>query len=160
LFTRLWLRTWGPVVLWVAFIWTMSSEPFAASHTGSLVAAVLRLIFPDIQVETLQTIHAIVRKAAHVFEYAMLGALSCNALRRQGAGWIRARPVLVILALAVGCALVDEGHQALVPERTGSLWDVLLDTTAAVLGAWVVERFGAVRIESKAEPDRACDVEV
>jgi VanZ family protein len=140
--TLLWLRTWGPVVLWVAFILTMSSEPFAARHTGSLVAAALRLVFPDIRVETLQTIHAILRKVAHVVEYAMLGALSCNALRRQGAGWFRVRRVLVILALALACALVDEGHQALIPARTGSPRDVLLDTMAALLGAWGAGRFG------------------
>jgi VanZ family protein len=135
---RLWLRTWGPVVLWVALIWTMSSEPFAASHTGSLVAAVVRLVLPDIRLDTLQTIHAILRKAAHVIEYAMLGVLTCNAFRRQEPGWSGVRRVLFTVALGVACALVDEGHQALVPARTGSHRDVLLDTTAAALAAWLV----------------------
>jgi VanZ family protein len=154
-----WLRTWGPVVLWVALIWTMSSEAFAASHTGSLVAAGLRLLFPDIRLDTLQTIHAILRKAAHVIEYAMLGALTCDAFRRQDPDWCGARRVLVTVVLAVGCALVDEGHQALVPARTGSLWDVLLDTTAAALGAWLVVRFGAVRVGPQPEADGTCNAE-
>jgi VanZ family protein len=131
-------------VLWIALIWTMSGEPFAANHTGSLLAAGLRFVFPDIRLDTLQTIHAILRKAAHVTEYAVLGALSCNAFRRQDPDWTGPRRVLVALALAVACALVDEGHQKLLPERTGSLRDVLLDTAGAALGTWVALRFGAV----------------
>ena len=158
-FTRLWLRTWGPVALWVALIWAMSGEPFAAKHTGSLLAAGLRFVFPDIGLDTLQTIHGILRKVAHVTEYAVLGALNCNAFRCQEPDWTGPRLIRVSLVLALACALVDEGHQKLVPERTGSLCDVLLDTAGAALGTWVVVRSGAVRVGLESDPDRTCDAE-
>jgi VanZ family protein len=158
-FAPLRLGIWGPVMLWIALIWTMSGEPFAAKHTGNLLAAGLRFVFPDIGLDTLQMIHGILRKVAHLTEYAVLGGLGCNAFGRQQPDWSCVRRVLVSLAVAVSCALVDEGHQKLDPDRTGSLYDVLLDTAGAALGAGVVMRSGGVRVGPESEPGRTCDTE-
>jgi VanZ family protein len=49
-----------------------------------------------------------------------------------------------VLALAALWAAMDELHQAYVPSRQGSVWDVLLDTTGAALGlfgVWVIGRW-------------------
>jgi VanZ family protein len=48
------------------------------------------------------------------------------ANRRQ---WIRFLPVFAWLGTAL-VATMDEWHQSYIPSRTGTPWDVLLDSTA------------------------------
>ena len=114
-----WLRTWGPVALWIALILTMSGEQFGADYTKRWLAPIFLFVFPDIQLGTLQTFHLLVRKAAHVIEYGVLGVLASNAFRQHLSEWAGVRRVLVTLVLAVGCAAVDEGHQRRQPGPTG-----------------------------------------
>ena len=73
-------------------------------------------------------------KLAHVFEYAVFGALAFQALRR----W---RPLqsLALFAVAAWLASVlygmsDEFHQSFVPNRDASWLDVGYDSIGAVLG--------------------------
>jgi len=73
-----------------------------------------------------------VRKAAHLTVYATLSALWFRAQRGPRSGW---RPSWAVLALLVSLlvALADEFHQSFLPSRTGTPWDVLLDTFGALL---------------------------
>jgi len=66
-------------------------------------------------------IHFIIRKTAHVIEYAVLAGLWWRAL---GGGW-------AALGLALLTASLDELRQSFTPGRTGSLYDVCLDCAAA-----------------------------
>lgn len=70
----------------------------------------------------------IVRKTAHVANYAVLGVLVCLLLRDYK---LRARTI-VWLGTVIVCvyAATDELHQLMVPGRTGQVTDVLLDTAA------------------------------
>ncbi len=74
------------------------------------------------------------RKAGHVMAYAGLYFLWFRVFRGQL--FPRLRPaILWSLGLCLLTALADEGHQALVPSRDGSLLDVALDFGAAALAA-------------------------
>jgi len=74
------------------------------------------------------------RKAGHIMAYGGLYFLWFRA-------WFwrlsprRGSAILWSLALCLVTALLDEGHQALVPSRTGCLSDVALDFGAAALAA-------------------------
>ena len=99
------------------------------------------MFLPGAQAETIEAIHGLVRKLAHVVEYAILGALVVRALDlpRRSLGSISVR-ALLLCGLFAG---LDEFHQSFVPSRTGALSDVLLDTFGAalgVIGATVVRR--------------------
>jgi len=131
-------ETWGPVALWAGLILTMSGDHFGGDQTGHWLAVGLRFWFPDIEPGRVQLVNAAVRKAAHVIEYAVLGGLACNALRREYPAWRPLGPILATLALASACALLDEAHQTLLAGRTGSLRDVLLDLSAATVTACVL----------------------
>jgi len=66
-------------------------------------------------------------------------------------GWIRAdrRRSAVALALTLAWSVLDELHQTTVPGRFGSLTDVLLNATGAVLAlAWTVRRDRLLRSAS------------
>lgn len=74
----------------------------------------------------------IVRKAAHLFEYAVLGCLLALALRTV----IRRKRYLLPLSLFLSFtfALGDEYHQSFVDGRTPLAADALLDTCGAAFG--------------------------
>lgn len=72
------------------------------------------------------------RKSAHVIVYATLSALWFRAQRGPRSGW-QPSWALVALLVSVLVAISDEVHQSFVPARTGTAWDVVLDTFAAFL---------------------------
>jgi VanZ family protein len=96
-------------------------------------------LFPDTSPETMLAIHSVTRKMAHLAEYAVLGLLAARAFRGSPRDGIRERWFLISLALVVVYALVDEYHQSLVPSRTGSIYDSLIDMTGG-LAALVIAR--------------------
>ena len=72
------------------------------------------------------------RKAAHLTVYATLSALWFRARRGPRAGW-QASWALLGLLVSMLVAISDEVHQSFVPSRTGTPWDVLLDSFGALL---------------------------
>ncbi|MFZ2492224.1 MAG: VanZ family protein, partial [Thermoanaerobaculia bacterium] len=84
---RSFIRYWLPVVLWASVILVASSDLFAATGTGGVLAAIVRTIIGrDLSPELFAALHLIIRKAAHLIEYAILGALALRAIRQQ-ASW-------------------------------------------------------------------------
>ena len=101
---------WAPVVLWAALIFAFSSVPSLSTGLGGW--------------------DLLLRKIAHLTEYAVLGALLARAL---------ARPQLA-LAILLGAlyAVTDEVHQHFVRGRHAAWYDVLIDTIGVTVGvlAW------------------------
>jgi VanZ family protein len=134
------LATWLPPVLWTAVVLSFSSDDFSAANTGRVLAPLLAWLLPGLTPHGIDVLHALIRKAAHVTEYAILAALWLRAFARSGS--VRApASAWLALAIAVACAIVDEAHQATVPSRTASVGDVLIDTAGAML-AVLPSRFG------------------
>ena len=98
------LTVWLPVLIWAAVIFTLSSIPSLSTGLG--------------------TWDTILRKAAHLAEYAVLGGLLYRALGREP------------LALAVGIAYAatDELHQYFVRGRHASPVDVAIDAVGVAVG--------------------------
>ena len=107
------LTVWLPVVAWAAVIFTLSSIPSLSTGLG--------------------TWDTILRKGAHLTEYAVLGALLYRALGREP------------LALAVGLAYAasDELHQHFVHGRHASPVDVAIDAVGVAAGVLVWLRLRA-----------------
>jgi VanZ family protein len=102
------LSRWLPVVVWAGVIFALSSIPSLSTHLG--------------------TWDLILRKAAHMAEYAILAVL----LRRAtGSTWWA-------FGLAVAYAATDEFHQTFVRGRHGTPVDVGIDAIGALLGLAVV----------------------
>ena len=101
------VTVWLPVVAWAAVIFTFSSIPSLSSGLGVW--------------------DTILRKGAHITEYAILGALLYRAIGIEA------------LALAVGIAYAatDELHQHFVRGRHASPIDVCIDAVGVALGMLV-----------------------
>jgi VanZ family protein len=110
------LSLWLPVVVWAGVIFAVSSIPSLSSGLGVW--------------------DTVLRKAAHMAEYAVLAALLWRALRSE----------LVGLAAALAYAATDELHQAFVRGRHGSPVDVAIDGIGAAIGLLVVLGVRGLRI--------------
>ncbi|MCS7252154.1 MAG: VanZ family protein [Thermoflexus sp.] len=107
---------WGMTLLWMGVIFLLSSQPHLPQAPEPWLDALLKNI-------------------AHGLEYAILAVLTRWTLRGHGLahadrwawGW------------AVLYGLTDEAHQALVPGRHPSGWDVLVDGLGAAIGLWLVK---------------------
>ena len=98
------LTVWMPVVVWAAVIFTFSSIPSLSSGLG--------------------TWDTVLRKGAHMTEYAILGALLYRALGREAPA----------LAVGIAYAATDELHQHFVRGRHASPVDVAIDAVGLALG--------------------------
>jgi VanZ family protein len=110
------LYYWLPLVSWMVVIFVVSAQP-ALPHA------------PQGWLDTL------LKKLAHMAEYAILTVLWCRALGR-GEKWRWGR-VLLACALTLLYAASDEYHQTFVPNRKGRLSDVVVDNVGAGVGVLV-----------------------
>ena len=123
---RLWL--YGPLLIWMGFIFVASTNTLSASNTGRILRPLHIWLFPHISEETLTIVHFIVRKLAHFTEYAILGLLAARAFLGSRPQRWRRPWLLFSLLLVILYSLSDEFHQIFVPTRTGSIYDSLIDT--------------------------------
>ena len=107
--TRSALWTWAPVVAWMAVIFAFSSVPSLSSGFS---------------------FDYVLRKCAHMTEYAVLALLLVRALGREAPSF----------ALGVAYAASDEIHQHFVRGRHASPVDVAIDAVGLVIGLLVWRR--------------------
>jgi VanZ family protein len=143
-------RAWryAPLLLWMAFIFFASTVSFSASNTSRIIRPLLLWLSPGMSEESLNFAHFIVRKLAHLTEYAILGLLAARAFSTSSRPILRRQWFLFSLALVALYALADEFHQLFEPSRTGSIYDSLIDITGGLIAllalfAWRKLRGGA-----------------
>ena len=131
---------WLPALAWTALIFLFSTAQFSTEQTGHLLRPLLEWLFGPIPQQGFEFLHFLVRKATHLAVYAALSALWFRARRGPRSGW---QPGWALLALLVSMlvALGDEFHQSFIPARTGTPWDVLLDSFGALAAQAAVARF-------------------
>ncbi|SFE77798.1 VanZ like family protein [Paenibacillus algorifonticola] len=134
---------------WILFVFHLSSQSFDQQTIRPKLQAwigqeQLIRILPDLSITYLgKTIEAkanpyhfvefIFRKSAHLFVYAMLGAIWFMLLRVVMKGRLLAPAMLSLLA-AVSLAALDERNQLTSLNRTGNRMDVVVDFTGACIG--------------------------
>jgi VanZ family protein len=98
------------VILWAGVVFTLSAVPNLGTGLGDW--------------------DFVLRKLAHIAEYAVLGALVFRATSRA----------FVAVALSSAYAVTDEIHQTFVTGRHGSPVDWLIDTLGVVVGVVLASR--------------------
>ncbi len=145
IFNRDFVKYYLPVILWMAFIFWMSTGTFSTENTSSYLEAVLRFFAPKISAREMNFIHAIVRKSAHLIEYFIMGILFFRAYRGSSVErWKWRWSLYALLSLAIW-AVGDEFHQFFVSTRTASVKDVFIDTAGGVLGQFAMILKNGVR---------------
>ncbi len=131
----------------MALIFSASADSKSGPTSSRLIGPVVRFFFPEISSENLDQIVFLVRKAAHVTEYAVLSWLLARAFMTPGTpmgAWSRKAAALAWLIAALYSS-TDEFHQAFVPNRDARWSDVLIDSVGAALGVVGFFWFGRFR---------------
>ena len=111
------IRFWLPVVLWASVIFLFSS-------------------FPTNPVSKIYWRDFLVKKSAHIIEYAIFTSLIYRALKESGVEKKEAGVYAVILAVLYGIS--DEFHQSLTPGREPRVRDVLFDTIGSIASIYLL----------------------
>jgi VanZ family protein len=153
------LRYWGPAIFMLACIALESTDIASAKHTNGLLFFLLRKFFPGHSAAQLWEVNLILRKAGHIVGYGLLSASIYRGIRGTLEGEltpprIATRLGFSLLAVLGTClvASADEIHQMFIPSRTGTWWDVLLDTSAAVVAQILMYLYFRCRGRATAEP--------
>ena len=144
---RAFLKYWLPALIWMALIFSASSDSHSYKHSSRLIAPLLHWLFPQMPETRVDAIVYFARKCAHLTEYAVLALLLWRAVRRPVKNdprpWIWPEAGLA-LAIVFLYAASDEFHQIFVPTRTAQVSDVFIDTAggaASLLALWIIGRW-------------------
>jgi len=124
---KFWVSAWWPVVVGIGVIVLESTQALGADHTSGPLRWLWQAIFGPVSNAQWEIIHHLTRKSGHFLGYGLLG------LAWLRAWWMtlpRSEFLLDTLLAFLGTAMTasaDEFHQSLLPNRTGTPWDVLLD---------------------------------
>lgn len=140
---------WAAVIGLMAVIFAFSAQPGIQSDALSGVAAMpiaelLASMQEGADAETVTFLYVIagtvIRKLAHLCEYALLGVLLSLLCRSYGLGsaWL---PIVIGVVYAAS----DEVHQLFVPDRLGSAADVLLDAVGVTGGVYMLRFIRRIR---------------
>lgn len=114
------LKLWLPALVWAVVIFTLSSMEINKEVPFS---------WSDF----------VVKKTAHVVEYAILYFLLWRAISNRGEKADK-KIFYQVLALTIFYAFTDEWHQTFVPGRGGTLRDVGFDSIGAMLAMTQIKR--------------------
>lgn len=129
-------------VIWMLLIFLMSAQPAPESTATSLTVGrmVCTVFVPGYRnmsaVEQLRLAKKIdhpVRKTAHATEYAILAILVFLAI-----SYCRKRTYLHSLCITIAYAVSDEIHQYFVPGRACMVTDIVIDSSGALAGLFLV----------------------
>lgn len=124
------VSAWLPVLLWSGLIFYFSSIPGLKTSLG----------FWDF----------VLRKMAHVVEYAILGHLVVRAFVLTRRGWSARKIIISAFCICFCYAVSDEIHQAFVPARGPSYRDIMIDVMGIACGIWFSQKryFSGAQYES------------
>lgn len=111
------LRAWLPALIWMGLIFWLSSQSSIRNPAPGLDDKVLEV-------------------AGHLVEYGVLAVLLYFPLRQTEMTLRTAVAVALIGAVLYGIS--DEWHQSFVPNRTPSVFDLLVDAVGATLALTIV----------------------
>jgi VanZ family protein len=121
-------KFWFPVLIWAGFIFWLSSIPNLKSGLEQ---------------------DFILRKIAHILEYAILTFLFLRALTKENLSI--GKIVISSIVFSLFYALTDEYHQTFIFGREGSLGDVGINSIGILItaGIWYIKSIGEVKLPKR-----------
>jgi VanZ family protein len=142
---------WIPVLLCILVIASESTVYFGADHTtGPLQRFFELLLHRHFTQPEWWRLHLIIRKCGHFTGYGILSISWFRAFWMTLPGIDPSRRRVPVHSLAMlGTLLVasgDEFHQTFLPNRSGSIWDVMVDCSGGLfmqllIWIWMFRRF-------------------
>lgn len=130
------LLYWLPPLLWMLFIFP-TNDALTSDSTSRIIVPLIKWLFPHADEAAIEILHILIRKLAHFFNYAFLSVLLFRAFREGNKTW-KWKWIFFAGLIAVCYGLLDEGVQTIIPSRTGSIYDWLIDSTGVVFSLGIV----------------------
>jgi len=135
------LNYWLPPVLWMVFLFPLTNDALSARSTADtivpLIEPIIRLFLPGASQATIHTIHILIRKLFHLFNYAFLAFLLWRAFQGKNKDWCWKR-IWYSCVISVGYGALDEFLQTMTATRTGSFSDWMIDSIGVLFFLGVV----------------------
>ncbi|OUQ09014.1 VanZ family protein [Erysipelatoclostridium sp. An15] len=122
------IRYFLPMIIWMIFIFIMSNTNGNDSSSQSNFFANIILQFINIDKETLTFL---IRKLAHMSEYAILALFTYYALIKIAFNKRIIFQITFLISFLYACS--DEFHQLFISGRSGQFTDVLIDSTGCLI---------------------------
>lgn len=132
-------------ILWMGFIFYMSSKPAVESAADSSQIVDLLSRWLGISSEFSEGMSFIVRKTAHFTEYFILAALITTTNRTFNNGKLNFSFILLMVVLT---ALGDEFLQGFIDGRSSEVRDVLIDFSGGVAFLIIFKTFMYIKVKS------------
>jgi len=128
----LWLNI-SLVLAWAVLIWSLGGRHFGYDDTSRIIGPLLDWLFPAMAASDKRWWLGFVRKLAHVTEYGVFAVLVLRLVLFLG-GRQMAWNLGIAVAATLTLAMLDEGRQGQLTNRSGSIHDVGLDVFGGSLG--------------------------
>lgn len=128
-----------PAIIWMIVIFCFSHQ--SASQSSNLSSGILGYII-DVIKNSLKIainedlLHTVIRKGVHFTEYFILAVFVMFGLKRNNVS----KPFFKSVIICALYATADEFHQLFVAGRSGRVFDVMVDTSGAVLGTFIYSK--------------------
>jgi len=132
---------WIFIILWMTVIFLFSSQDSDESSKlsrGFLRKFILWFLPENISQDTVDFLEYLLRKCAHMTEYAVLGILISIQLRLYQVFQAEWKKIWTAVFLVMLYAATDEFHQLFVGGRSGQFTDVLIDTCGGIAGTVIL----------------------
>lgn len=144
---------WLPVLVMLLIIARESTATFGSANTSPVLRPIYEHLFGRVTDPAWEDIHHHIRKTGHFLGYGTLGIAWLRAFLliwlpvfRARAAWVWRRwSVQMAICCTALTAALDELHQSYIPDRTGLVTDVLLDTTGALVLCALIACFWLTR---------------
>ena len=127
------LKVWLPSAGWLAVIVLESTNLASAEHTSRLLYPIFHFLF-GMDLGHFAVWHSVLRKTGHFIGYFTLSVLLFRSWRatfpRISTRWCVQWATVAFLSASL-VSMLDEWHQSFLNSRTGTLRDVVLDSSAA-----------------------------
>lgn len=134
------LKAWIAAGLWLGLIALESTSYASAANTGRFLYPLFHFVF-GVSAADFAGWNGHLRKIGHFVGYFTLSALMFRAWKNSwptiGEAW-RWQWAAMAFVVTAGVASLDEWHQTFLPSRTGTIHDVILDSTAALTAQVVI----------------------
>lgn len=127
------LKYFIPMIIWMIFIFIMSHTDGNQSslQSGFFVDLISKIIKIDQELLSLM-----IRKAAHMSEYAFLALTVFYGLYQNKFNQKLLLPISLLISFLYACS--DEFHQLFIAGRSGQFIDVLIDTSGALIMIMII----------------------
>lgn len=127
--------------MWLIVIAIESTTWLSSEHTSRILYPLLHRLF-NLDFSQFEEVHFYIRKSGHVFGYGLLSLLLFRAWKQtlpaiDASKWKVRWAGIAVLGTALVASL-DEWHQSFLPSRTGTVRDVILDTSAGIAAQLLV----------------------